>query len=53
MEGRARQSEFRPGDTHGVKGVGVEDVEAAAFAHQHLGEALLVDDGVDDERVAS
>ena len=31
----------------------VEDVEATASVHQHLGEALLADDGVDDERVAS
>ena len=41
------------GDAHGVEGVDVEDVEAAASVHQHLGEALLADDGVDDERVAS
>ena len=53
MEGRARQAEFRLGDAHGVEGVDVEDVEAAASIHQHLGEALLVDDGVNDERVAS
>ena len=37
----------------GIEGVDVEDVEAAASIHQHLGEALLVDDGVDDERVAT
>ena len=53
MDGRARRSEIRPGDMHGVEGVDVEDVEAAAFVHQHLGEALLADDGVDDERVAT
>ena len=53
MEGRARRSKFRPGDAHGVEGVDVEDVEAAASVHQHLGEALLVDNGVNDERVAS
>ena len=53
MEGRAHQSELRPGDAHGVEGVNVEDVEAAASIHQHLGEALLADDGVDDEWVAS
>ena len=45
--------EFRTGDAHGVEGVDVEDVEAAASVHQHLGEALLADDGVDNERVAS
>ena len=49
MEGRARQAEFRLGDVHGVEGVDVEDVEAAVSVHQYLGEALLADDGVDDE----
>ena len=53
VEGGARQAELRSGDAHGVKGVDVEDVEAAASFHQHLGEALLADDGVDDEQVAS
>ena len=50
MEGRAHWAELRPGDAHGVKGVDVEDVEATVSVHQHLGEALLMDDGVDDER---
>ena len=36
-----------------AEGVDVENVEAAAFVHQHLGEALLMDDGVDDKRVAT
>ena len=40
-------------DAHGVEGVDVEDVEAAASVHQHLGEALLADDGVNNEWVAS
>ena len=53
MEGRARWVEFRPRNAHGVEGVDIEDVEAAASVHQHLGETLLADDGVDDERVAS
>ena len=38
---------------HGVKGVDVEYVEAAASVHLHLGEALFVDNGVDDERVVT
>ena len=38
---------------HGVEGVDVEDVEATASIHQHLGEALLADNGVDDEQVAT
>ena len=45
--------ELRLGDAHGVEGVDVENVEAVAFVHQHLCEALLVDDGVNDERVAT
>ena len=53
MEGRAHWAELRSGDAHGVEDVDVENVEAAAFVHQHLGEALLADDGVDDERVAT
>ena len=53
MEGRARWVEFRPRDVHGVEGVDVEYVEADASIHQHLGEVLLVNDGVNDERVAS
>ena len=53
MEGRARWAEFRLGDAHGVEGVDVENVEAVASVHQHLSEALLVDDGVDNEQVAT
>ena len=41
------------GDAHGIEGVDVDDVEATASVHQHLGEVLLVDDGVDDEWVAT
>ena len=53
MEGRAHWVKVRQRDAHGIEGVDVEDIEAAAFTHQHLGEALLADDGIDDERVAS
>ena len=45
--------ELRLGDAHGIEGVDVENVEAATSVHQHLGEALLMDDGVDDEQVAT
>jgi hypothetical protein len=31
--------------------VSVEDVEAAASIHQHLGESRVADDRVDDQRV--
>ena len=53
---RGRESSLgraRPGDAHGIVGVDIEDVEAAASVHQHLGEALLADDGVKDEQVAT
>ena len=53
MEGRAHWVELQPGDAHGVEGGDVENVEAIASIHQHLGEVLLLDDGVDDERVAT
>ena len=53
MEERAHWAELRPGDAHGVEGVNVEDVEVVASVHQHLGEALLADNGVDNERVAT
>ena len=53
MEGRAHWVELRPGDVHGIEGVDVENVKSAASVHQHLGEVLLADDGVDDERVAT
>ena len=45
------RSKLRPEDAHRIKGGDVENVEATASIHQHLGEALLVDNGVNDERV--
>ena len=53
MEGRAHWVELRLGDAHGIEGVDVENVEAATSVHQHLDEALLADNGVNDERVAT
>ena len=53
VEGRAHWSELQPGDAHGVEGVDIEDVEASLSIHQHLGEALLADNGVDDERIVT
>ena len=53
MEGRAHWVELRPGDAHGVEGVDIENGEAATSVHQHLGEVLLADDGVDDKWVAT
>ena len=36
-----------------LQGGGVHDVEAAASVHEHLGEASVADDGVDNERITS
>jgi IS5 family transposase len=51
------QSRFEPQlvqpDPHQLQGVRVEDVEAAASIHQHLGEPRVADDWVDDQRVLS
>ena len=33
VEGRAHWAELRPGDAHGIEGVDVEDVKAAASIH--------------------
>ena len=38
---------------HELQGVGVQDVEATASVHEHLGEASVADDGVDNKRVPS
>jgi hypothetical protein len=40
-------------DLQEPKGLGVEDVEAAASVHEDLGEPDVADDGVDNERVLS
>ena len=53
VEGGARRAEFRLGDVQGIKGVDVQDVEATATVHRHLRKPLLVDNGVDNERIAS
>jgi hypothetical protein len=36
-----------------VQGLGVDDVKAAAFVHEDLGEPNIADDRIDDERVPS
>ena len=53
VEGRTHSADLQPGDAHGIEGVDVEDIEAATSIHQHLGEAVLVDDGVNDEWVVT
>jgi hypothetical protein len=42
-----------PCDSQKVEGLGVNDVETAATIHEHLGEACVGDDGIDDEWVDS
>jgi hypothetical protein len=43
--------ELCPLDPQEVKGLGIDNVEAAAFVHEHPSEARIGDDGIDDERV--
>ena len=46
-------AELIQSDPHELQGVDVHDVEAAASIHEHLGEASVADDGVDNERIPS
>jgi hypothetical protein len=45
--------EARSLDPQKVEGLGVDDVEAASVVYEHLGEACVGDDGVNNERVDS
>ena len=47
VEGSSRGSEAGPVDPHRVKGVGVEDVEAAASVHENFCQALGANNRVD------
>ena len=49
VERRARRPDPQAVDAHGIEGLGVEDVEAAASVHKDFGEPLGADDGVDDQ----
>jgi hypothetical protein len=53
MEAPDAGSEVCPRDSHKVKGLGINDVETTASVHEHLGEACIGDDGIDDEWVDS
>lgn len=48
-EGSPAWVEVLPQDPHVVKGVGIEDIEAAFAVHQHLRELCPSDDGANDE----
>ena len=53
MEWRLAGVELVQSDPHELQGVDVHDVEAAASVHEHLGEAGVADDGVDNKRIPS
>src|SRR6185295_3962148 len=53
MEWRLAGAKLVQSDSHELQGGGVHDVEAAASVHEHLGEAGVADDGVDNERIPS
>jgi hypothetical protein len=51
MEGCSARVELRLIDSHGIDGLSVHDVEAAASVHQYFGEPCVANDGVDNKRV--
>jgi hypothetical protein len=53
MERRRAGPQLVQLDPQQAQGVHVEDVEAAASIHQHLGEPRVADDRVDDQWVLS
>jgi hypothetical protein len=53
MEAPGTGSELRPRDSQKVMGLGINDVETAASVYEHLGEACVGDDGIDNEWVDS
>jgi hypothetical protein len=53
MEAPNAGLEVHPRDSQKVEGLGINDVETAASVHEHLGEACVGDDGINDEWVDS
>jgi hypothetical protein len=51
MEAPDAGSEVRPCDSQKVEGLGINDVKTTASVHEHLGEAGVGDDGIDDKWV--
>jgi hypothetical protein len=51
MEALDAGLEARPLDPQEVEGLGIDDVKAAAAIHEHLGEACVGDNGIDNKRV--
>jgi hypothetical protein len=44
-------SSSRPGDSQKVECLGIDDVKTTAAIHEHLGEACVGDDGIDNKWV--
>jgi hypothetical protein len=40
-------------DPHELQGIRIDDIEAAASIHEHLREASVADDGINNERILS
>jgi hypothetical protein len=53
MERRPSRSDARSVDAHGIDHLDVHDVEAATPIHQHLAEAVLINDQINNERVST
>jgi hypothetical protein len=51
MEAPDAGLEVRLHDPQEVKGLGIDDVKAAAAIYEHLGEACVGDNGIDNKRV--
>jgi hypothetical protein len=51
MEAPNAGSEVRPGDSQKVKGLGIDDVKTTAAIHEHLGEACVGNDGINNKWV--
>jgi hypothetical protein len=51
MEAPDAGLEARPRDRQEIEGLGIDDVKAAAAIHEHLGEACVSDNGIDNKWV--
>jgi hypothetical protein len=51
MEAPDTGSEVHPRDSQKVEGLGINDVKTTASIHEHLGEACVGDDRIDDKWV--
>jgi hypothetical protein len=51
MEAPDARSEVCPRDSQKVEGLVINDVKTTASVHEHLGEACVGDDGIDDKWV--